>query len=627
MNTEEKKQIIREIKKDIKDGAYKKAFQSLNQISAYTDDFVMQSKYANIFKAIHQDELNLKKVRVAILASSTVSHFNDILRYWLAKDGFSVDIYEAAYNTVQQTILDTSSGLYNFNPDIVMIFTTYRDVKCDISPGSSLEDIQRVITSAVNDFTSFWKILRQNSNCYIIQNNADLPYYRSFGNYEGTALWGYINMLRNFNLELAKAVLQGVTIFDLDYISSVYGKEKWHEMRYWYYSKHAFALDATGLVAYNAAKVICSIKGSAKKCLVLDLDNTLWGGVIGDDGLDGIKLGNGPDGEAFVDFQKFLLKLKERGIILAVCSKGDEEIVKEPFLKHPDMQIKLEDIMIFKANWDNKVSNIKEIAFSLNIGLDSIVFVDDNPAERQLVKGMLPMVCVPELPKDPVDYISTLSSHLYFETVLFSDEDKVRSDYYRSNIKRSEFKKQVTNLSEYLQNLQMQMTVNCFDNFHLPRIAQLINKSNQFHLTTTRYTEREIKSAQMDRSKYCRYFKLKDRFGDNGLISVVILEKQADETLFVDTWVMSCRVLSRGVEEFICNEIVSLGKQIGCKKIIGKYIPTKKNRLVSHLYERLHFEMIKEEKGTTFWVLKLDKNTPTYQTFIKKPSEEKKRKV
>ena len=617
MNQDEKKQVLKEIKKDIKSGKHKEAFIGLNKISVPTDDFVMQIKYANLFKSIPKDALDLKKIHIALLSSSTVDHFCDVLRYWLAKIGITADILEAPYNTIHQTILDPNSSLYSFNPEITMIFTNYRDIKFDVPHGSSFDIVHEAVTSAVNDFTLLWRTLWRRTNSYVIQNNADLPYHRAFGNYEGTALWGYLNMLRSFNLELAKAIMPGSTIFDLDYISSVYGRKKWHDVRYWYHSKHAFALDATGLVAYEASKVIGSIKGLSKKCIILDLDNTLWGGIIADDGMDNIKLGNDADGEAFVDFQKFLLKLKERGIILAVCSKNEEDIAKEPFVKHPHMQIKLDDVVIFKANWNDKVSNIKGIASILNIGLDSIVFIDDNPAERKLVREFLPMVSIPEMPQDPAEYVLTLSSQSYFEAISFSEEDKVRNEYYRDNVSRSEFQKHFTDLSKYLQSLQMEMTEGEFDDFNLPRVVQLINKSNQFHLTTTRYTESEIKAMRIDENKICRHFKLTDCFGDNGLISVIILEKQEAGELFIDTWVMSCRVLSRGAEEFICKEMISLARGIGCKKLIGKYIPTKKNRLVSPLYKRLCFKMIKEEDGVTLWELELNNNVPEYQTFIK----------
>ena len=484
--------------------------------------------------------------------------------------------------------------------------------------GAAALEVEKIIDGEIAGITSLWEMLQKNLPCHIIQNNADLPPQRVFGNYEGNVVWSGSNFLRRFNLKLAQVVISGVTIFDLDMVSSVYGKKRWHDARYWYHSKHAFTLDAIGFVAFELSKQIVAIKGLAKKCIVLDLDNTLWGGVVGDDGLDGIVLGNGANGEALVDFQKYLLGLKNRGIILAVSSKNDEKIAKEPFLKHPDMQLKLEDIAVFSANWENKVDNIRKIAATLNLGLDSIVFVDDNPAERLLVRSLLPLVSVPEMPEDPTEFINMLNRHSYFETVSFSEEDKQRSDYYRQNASRNEFQKKHENISEYLKSLGMSATIGKFDKFNLPRIVQLINKSNQFHLTATRYLENEILALMEKNNIMGLYFKLKDRFGDNGLISVLILEKTRDDNLFINTWVMSCRVLMRGLEEFINEEIISLAKSLSCKKIIGKYTPTNKNKLVADLYRRLHFEFLKEEAGVTFWALDLEKERPKCQTFISK---------
>ncbi|MFH2058472.1 MAG: HAD-IIIC family phosphatase [Pseudomonadota bacterium] len=616
MNTVNKKTSIKEIKKEIKKQEFGKAFTELNKISDPEDDFLLQQKYASLLKSIPLDGLDLNNIRIAVLASSTIAHFIDVLKYWLAKAGLSAEIYEAEYDTINQTVLNPNSDLYKFKPDITMIFTNHRDVAFREPKEKSFKEIKEIVKETVNEFVFLWEKIQEHTNSFILQNNADLPSTRTMGNFEGTVLWSNAGLLRDFNLELAQAVTPGVTIFDLDYLSSIYGKRKWQDSRFWYHSKHAFALDATGLVAFEASKVISSTRGFSKKCMVLDLDNTLWGGIIGDDGIEGIVLGHGTDGEAFVDFQKYLLALKNRGIILAVCSKNEEDLAKEPFLNHPDMQIKLEDIAVFKANWNNKAENIKEIASDLNIGLDHMVFIDDNPAEREIVRSFLPMVAVPEMPSDPTGYIQELNRQSYFEIIAYSEDDKIRNDYYRDNVSRKNLKKQSTDLSEYYKNLQMEAIFNDFDEFNIARISQLINKSNQFHLTTTRYSEAEILSFMQDEKKHCLYFRLKDRYGDNGLISVVILEEQDDNNLFIDTWVMSCRVFSRTLEEFIANEIIKVGQKIGAKSLIGKYAPTKKNKIVSQLYEKLKFNMINKQEEATFWELKIDDNIPSYKTFI-----------
>ncbi len=425
-------------------------------------------------------------------------------------------------------------------------------------------------------------------------------------------------MFRLFNLELAQAANSGVTIFDLDYISSFFGKHEWHDNRYWYHSKHAFSLDATGLVAFEYARLIGAVKGVSKKCIVLDLDNTLWGGVIADDGIEGILLGDTVNGEAFVDFQKYLLALKNRVVILTVCSKNEENNAKKPFLKHPDMVLKLDDISVFIANWNDKASNIREIAEILNIGLDSLVFIDDNPAERALVNSFLPMVVAPDLPEDPTEYIRTLDTGHFFETISFSDEDRSRSEYYRNNTSRKTLEKKFSNLSDFLTNLKMVGRAGNFDSFNLPRIVQLINKSNPFNLTTIRYSENDIISFMNDKNYFGRYYYLNDVFGENGLISVVILEKQPDDILYIDTWVMSCRVLSRGMEEFIADDITAIAQDLGCTTIRGKYVPTKKNNLVKELYKRLNYNLILENDGTTEWELNVADNQPCYDFYIAK---------
>ena len=434
---------------------------------------------------------------------------------------------------------------------------------------------------------------------------------------EGSTHWGNVNVLRHFNTELAKAVRPGVTLFDLDYLSSLFGKWRWYDQRLWFHSKHAFSLDAIGPAAFHAARLISGIKGRAKKAIVLDLDNTLWGGVIGDDGLEGIRLGYGADGEAFVTFQEYLLSLKNRGVLLTVCSKNEEEIAKEPFRSHPDMKLTLDDITVFRANWHNKADNVREIASIVNLGLDAFVFVDDNPVEREFVRRSLPMVSVPELPEDPCEYINCLDRGCFFETISFSTEDKIRSVLYKENVARREFQFQFSDLSSYLQSLEMEATVGLCNSFHLKRMAQLINKSNQFHLTGTRYSEAELEEMSGRPDRTVLYFGLKDRFGDNGLISVVIVRFEGRASI-VDTWVMSCRVLSRGMEEFVYRELLRMARDRNCDRILGSYVPSKKNKLVEDLYRRLNFSSIGAEAGTTHWELALDDDTPIYEVYIRR---------
>jgi FkbH-like protein len=422
---------------------------------------------------------------------------------------------------------------------------------------------------------SLWTAIRSLLDGTILQNNADIPANDSLGNFAAQTSSSRRSLLRLYNLELASAAPTGVLLYDLEHFSALHGKERWADTRYWYHSKHAFPLDAYGKLAFHSARLLSALKGRARKCLVLDLDNTLWGGVIGDDGLAGIRLGNGADGEAFVHFQRWLCAMKDRGIILAVCSKNERDTAMEPFRSHPDCVLKLEDIAVFAANWTNKADNIREIAGTLNIGLDSLVFVDDNAVERDFVRTQLPDVAVPDLPQDPAGYIEAIERHHYFETTSLSAEDRNRGQLYSDNAKRAELRDSAGNITTYLRSLDMVCESGHADAFHLPRMAQLINKSNQFHLTGNRYSEAELKRLAGLPDHIVRYFKLRDRIGDNGLISVIVLLVCGCE-LQIDTWVMSCRVLGRTMEEFICNNIVDAARRANCSAVIGRYLPSGK---------------------------------------------------
>ena len=609
---------LKAIKEDIQNGHFAKAFKALATLSEPEHDFTLQSRYALLFQSIPPEELELENLRLAILATSTVDHFIDVLKFWLAKQGFRVEVYSSPFDTVHQTVLDSKSSLYAFAPEFVWFFNNFRDVPFSVSFGASQNECDSAINDTVKKFTELWKVIQKNLPCHILQNNVELPNFRVFGNLEGSVAWSQTNLLRKFNICLASASRSGVTIFDMEYLSSLFGKNSWHDARYWHYSKHAFSLDACGLVASQVGSLIAAGKRGGKKCLVLDLDNTLWGGVVGDDGLNGVQLGNGAEGEVFLNFQKYLLALKERGILLSICSKNDEDTARDVFLNHPDILIQLDDIAVFKANWNNKPDNIRDIAATLNIGLDSIVFIDDNPVERQLVQKFLPEVTVVDLPEDPASFIEAIDREALFESLAFSSEDSERNQLYKQNAIRSKHQKQFDNIDEFLRSLEMESEVGPVNELYLPRFTQLINKSNQFHLTTTRYTETQVKSMINDNMTTLRYFRLKDSFGDNGLISALIIKHQA-EILFIDTWVMSCRVFSRGMEEFICSEIISIAKWSKSSIVRGKYIPSKKNKLVSSLYENLGFKLTKKETdGTSYWELDMKEQLPKISHTIKR---------
>jgi len=376
-------------------------------------------------------------------------------------------------------------------------------------------------------------------------------------------------------------------------------------------SNIVFNIDFLPLVAKNIVDIIKASTGKINKCMILDLDNTIWGGIIGDDGISNIQLGELGIGKAFSELQMWAKQLKERGIILAICSKNSEKIVKEPFINHPDMILRLDDISIFIVNWGNKVDNIKYIQSILNIGFDSIVFIDDSLFERNMVRKMLPDITVPELPEDPVDYVPYLRSLNLFETTSYSDEDSNRTKKYQYEAKRAKFKTNFSSIDDYLKNLSMIAEVAEFDDYHTPRIAQLTQRSNQFNLRTKRYTEKDINKIRKSNQYITRYFKLEDKFGEYGLIGIVILKKTNNNSVFIDNSIISCRVLKRGVEEFIFNKVAKLVANEGCNKIIGEYLPTPKNTLVKCIFKEFGFT-----KDEDKWVLDV-KDYQERKTFIK----------
>jgi FkbH-like protein len=597
----------------ISEGQYEQALGRLRRAVTPDQEFTVQSRAARLVAKIPASAWS-RTIRIALLGSSTLDQFSDLLRLWLALEGFTAEIWIAPFDTTRALVLDKESELYRFQPDVVWLFNTQRDVRTEVALGDA-SGVEAAVAGAVAGRISLWTALQAGCAAAIFDNNADIPAHDVLGNFAGQVTWSRRNLLRRFNLELAAAAPSGVTIIDFEHLSSVHGKRSWVDSRYWYHSKHAMSFDAQGAVAFIGARTIGALKGLAKKCVVLDLDNTLWGGVIGDDGIEGIRLGVGADGEAYVDIQLWARSLKERGIILAVCSKNEHDIAKEAFERHPDMQLELDDIAIFRANWDNKADNIRYIAETLNIGLDSLVFIDDNPVERNLVRHNLPMVAVPELPADPAQYLAAIDAELFFETVSFSAEDLERARFYRQNADRAARLATFTDQGEYLTWLSQVAQAGDLDRVNLARMAQLVNKSNQFNLTTVRYCESDLLHLAAAADSRVRYYRLADRYGDNGLISVVVLRKLA-RTMEVDLWVMSCRVLARTMEEFIFNDIVAIARALDCGSVLGRFRPTAKNKLVAGLYERLGLAKVSETTAETLWSLAVDANLIARKTYV-----------
>lgn len=582
-------EVLKEARKLAGEGRPSEALDVLRAGLAPGGDFALLARAARW--ASKTDWPGLRPIKVAFLGGGTLDHLVQFMGLWLLLSGFKLEAYVAPYGVWRMEILNPKSAFYGFRPEVAWLFNHFRDFP--LSPPASADDpaeAEAVWRAALSEMESYWAAISMIlPGIQIIQNNLDPIPERAWGHFEALLPGSRTSMRRAFNFHLPAAAAQaGVQLFDLEQVAMTSGLNTWHDHGYWFHSKHPFAPGLAPTAAFQAARFLAGGLGGAKKALVLDLDNTLWGGVIGDDGLAGIKLGNGADGEAFAAFQAYLKNLTDRGIILAVASKNEESAAKAPFLEHPAMVLRLDDIAVFKADWRNKADNIREIAEILNIGLDSLVFVDDNPAERALVLAELPMVAVPEMPADPAAYIPALDSLAFFETTAYSKEDRARGRMYLENARRHEARIHLTNIDDYLKSLEMKADSGPAEAFALPRMAQLVNKSNQFHPTTTRYTEQELRVLAENGRNVVRWFSLTDRFGDYGLIAVLVLKPQG-RALVIDTWAMSCRVLERGMEEFIIRELAGAALAAGADELIGLYRPTPKNALVAGLYEKLGF--------------------------------------
>lgn len=547
-------------------------------------------------RAAKQEMLDMPKTCVSLMGNCATQLLAIALRGYGAKVGLNLSVFDVDYNQIDAQVMDKDSELYESTPQYILIQMCseklYEDFcKLDLSMrctfGSDMAD----------HIAANWDTISERCTAKILQYDFVEYNDRVFGNYCESVKTSFFYQLRLLNMRMMEHASQrkNVYIINLSDVSNRIGHNNFFDEKYYYTAKTPVSLMALPEVAKQAVDVILSLQGKIKKCVVLDLDNTLWGGVIGDDGMAGIQIGELGAGHAFTDFQLWLKELKNRGIILTVCSKNNEDIAKEPFLNHPEMILRMDDISMFVANWEDKASNIKTIQQTLNIGMDSMVFIDDNPFERNLVHQLIPEITVPDLPEDPAEYLGYLQSLNLFETASYSEEDSNRTAQYQAEIGRTVLQKQYTNLDDYLVSLEMKAVSKPFDEFHFPRIAQLTQRSNQFNLRTIRYTEDDIERISNNDKYITRYFTLKDKFGDHGLISVVILEKQED-LLFIDTWLMSCRVLKRGVEEYIINCIMEIAKANGYKKVIGEYLKTNKNAMVADIYEKLGFNRVNDTR-------------------------------
>lgn len=571
---------------------------------------ILKSRKALRKELLSDSNTRIKK-RIAVLGGSTTSDIVKITELFLLNNGIEPSFYESEYAQFREDALFSNEELDAFKPDIIYIHTTLRNLKL---PCPVMRDSENDVTEKLNQqyryFEAVWEKLQKRFSCPIIQNNFEYPFYRLLGNKDAYDIHGkinYVNRLNELFYNYARTH-EGFYINDINYISSCYGLDKWADLSYWYMYKYAMSIEAIPYLSFNISNIIKSVFGKNKKLLTLDMDNTLWGGIIGDDGVEGIELGQETaNGQCYREFQDYIKSHKDLGIMLTVASKNEHENAILG-IKHPDSAFTEDDFLIIKANWENKAKNISEIAAQLDLGADSFVFVDDNPAEREIVSSVIGGIAVPEI-NNPEQYIRTLDKNAFFEVTSFSQDDMKRNDMYKANASRAILMQDYTDYKEYLLGLNMSAEIQGFIPVYIQRITQLTNKSNQFNVTTKRYTVSEIETAASSENYITLYGRLQDKFGDNGVVSVVIGGKDR-ETLNISLWLMSCRVLKRDMELAMLDALINKCREQGIKKIVGYYFPTAKNAMVKELFGFFGFEKVSQnENGDTVWELLVDNYT------------------
>lgn len=583
------------------------AWQQLIALANCRIDFVQTGKLDRLAQKLYpsMSPPGVPSLKLALLGSSTLKHLVPGIRVAGLRRKLWLDVYEGHYGMYHQEIVDSTSDLHRFKPNFVVLALDAHHV----AESDSVD-----IAQTIENLRLCWRIAKKTFGATVIQQTALPVFPPLLGSNEHRLFDSPHSRIKRFNFEVEKAADQeGVHLLSVADYALFSGLNEWYDAALWHRSKQEVHPCVSHIYGDLLVRLVAADRGLSYKCLVLDLDNTLWGGVIGDDGLQGIQLGQGNAlGEAFVAFQKHALALKRRGVILAVCSKNEHKNALEAFEQHPEMVLRRSDIACFMANWDDKAANLRKIASTLNIGIDSLVFVDDNPFERNLVRQELPQIAVPEISEDPAFYIRAIADAGYFEGVAITNEDRERSGHYQANAEREVLRESSTDMASYLAGLNMELICHPFDDLGLNRVTQLINKTNQFNLTTRRYTEAEVRATMLDPDSVTLQARLIDRFGDNGIIAILIAQVQKGVG-FIDTWLMSCRVLGRGVEEACLNFLAEECKMLGAKQLQGEYRVTAKNGIVRDLYSRLGFELLSiDTEGNTIWVLPLD-------SFVERP--------
>jgi FkbH-like protein len=557
------------------------------------------------------DASNGAKLKVGILRNITVDTFVPLLKYLLINEGFVPEVYTSGFDLIIQETMDPNSGLYKSGVDIIINFIhcptlvpeLYTDFGAFIS--KTPDEIKAAVLGYYEDVISN---IRKHSSARIMLTNLEMVANPTLGIYESQNTSGQNSVIESINHELVKLIKKhdNIYVIDLPHVITKIGGEAIYDKKQWYMAKSPYSVAGYKLIALECLKLVRSLYGKTKKCLVVDCDNTLWGGIIGEDGLNGIQIGHSHPGNIFYDFQQQILNLYNRGIILAINSKNNYDDVMEVLNKHPDMLLREKHFAAIYANWNNKTDNMKAIAEELNIGMDSMVFIDDSEFECNLMKEILPAVTVIELPKDKALFPTTLAEDTSFESVYFSDEDKKRGELYRNNAVRKKAKSGFTDISSYYKSLEMEVDIYPVDDFSLARVAQLSQRTNQFNVTTKRYTEDEIKGMINAGKNSVSCLKVSDKYGDIGMVGAAIIEYKKDEAS-IDTLLMSCRIIGRGIEEVFLKAILNKAYANGFRKITSTYIKTNKNQVVEDFFEKNNFAIIENESGNKYYKLEINK--------------------
>ena len=541
-------------------------------------------------------------LRIALLGDAATQHYCQALAATLKLRGWWPEIYEAEFDTIHQEILNPASELYRFDPEVVILFTATQALYHRFARSAEKAAFADSVSSEI---VELWKRVRSRSNAILIQHNFVVPLNRPFGNRTASERDTLTSTVSRINQSLLDAASeQGVKIVDTEFQASYHGKRHWLDERLWCQAKQALSPSFIPSLVKNVSDTILVERGAGIKCVIVDLDNTMWGGILAEDGADRLEIGQTELGLAFQRFQIALLELKSRGVLLAVCSKNDQANVTDVLKNHPDMILRWDDFAAVVANFGDKASNILAIREKLNLGLDSFVFLDDTAFERSLIRTAFPAMQVPELSTDPADFINDLARWNLFEGRSATAEDLARLAYYQADDQRQTIREKFHGLDDFIAELGMEAHILPFDSYALPRVLQLVQRSNQFNLTTIRHSEADLRQLAADRDVAAFCIRLADRLGDNGIIATVILRKSGSDAI-VDTWIMSCRVLGRRVEDLTVQLMAEKARQLGCRRLVGRYIPTTKNGIVENLYPQQGFAAAGEEGTTRVYSLDL----------------------